>query len=347
MTTGYLARTRIGTAAVDMSIPDSVTAGESVSATVELWGGTTDERAEGLAAVFGYGSSARRGPERVSARIQLADPFTIPAADHRILGTQIDIPHRVPATLGDTRVRFGIEEPGPPLAPDLDTSEPTDSTDIPNDPMEKRPDSTEDRTASIRETTGSTQGPTDPTRKTTDSTQRTTARPHRASTAERTPTPYRVATDGGETGSRWASLTMAGTGSRSIEMRPGDRLAQVLDAVSALGFFLVAAEPITDHDDVPGEGRTIAGRKPGSVPLQEIRFRPRWGPYATAGDLFLYPAPSASRLDVGIVLSEDQPPRGRDRRPVADRDRLTVRMTDRRAVRTDLRQLLDRQAVEA
>ena len=306
MTTGYLARTRIGTAAVDISIPETVTAGESVAATVELWGGTTDERAEGLAAVFGYGSSARTEHERVSARVPLADPFTIPAADHRVLGTEIQIPHRVPVTLGDTRVRFGIEEPS---GPDGLSGEPSDAA------------------------------PPD---------HESTASPHRHSSPNPADREDAVATDGGKSGTRWASLTMAGRGTGSIQMRPGERLAQVLDAVSALGFFLVAAEPVADPDEEGARaGSQTQSRRRGSVPLQEIRFRPRWGPYATAGDLFLYPAPAADRLDIGVVLADDQPPREADRRPVADRDRLTVRQTGRRAVRADLRQLLERQAVES
>lgn len=306
MTTGYLARTRIGTAAVDMSLPKSVTAGETVSATVELWGGTTDERAEGLAAVFGYGTSANTDPQRVAARVPLADPFTIPAADHRILGTRIEIPHRVPATLGDTRVRFGIAESKGPDQPDVDT------------PESSPPDH--------------------------ESAAKTEQGPQHAPADRYDP----VATDGGTTQSRWASLTIAGGASGSLEMRPGERLSQVLDAVSALGFFLVNARPLTDHDANPSATRSgPESRTTGAKPLQEVRFRPRWGPFADAGDLFLYPAPAADRLDVGIVLADDQPPRGADRRPVADRDRLTVRTTGRRAVRTDLRQLLDRQAMEA
>jgi len=290
MTTGYLARARIGTAAVDLTLPQRVTAGTAAAATVELWGGTTAEDVAGLALDFSVARSGNPPAARQVARVPIAGPFTIHAAEHRTVGTDIEIPRRLPATLGDTRVRLRISEPAAP----------------------EPPDRSEDRSVSDE--------PTD-------------------QSAEPTPR-EEVATDGGgstSSRSRWAGAGIAGADGRSVEIRPGDRLAQVLDAVSALGFFLVSAGPIENDPEHSRDGQ-------GPRPLQEIRFRPRWGPYADAGDLFLYPVPVADRLDVGVALAGSDHPRNGPPQPVQDRDRLTVRETGRRAVRRDLRSVLDRQA---
>ena len=303
MTTGYLARARIGTAAVDLTLPQRVTAGTAAAATVELWGGTVAEVLAGLALDFSVARSASPRAARQVARVPIAGPFTIHAAEHRTVGTDIEIPHRLPATLGDTRVRLRISEPAAP--------EPADRS--------------EDRRASAEPT----HQPAEPS-------------DHPAEPADQPtePTPREeVATDGGgstSSRSRWAGAGIAGAEGRSVEIRPGDRLAQVLDAVSALGFFLVSAGPIENDPEHSRDGQ-------GPRPLQEIRFRPRWGPYADAGDLFLYPVPVADRLDVGVALAGSDHPRDGPPQPVQDRDRLTVRETGRRAVRRDLRSVLDRQ----
>lgn len=148
-----------------------------------------------------------------------------------------------------------------------------------------------------------------------------------------------LAPDGGITTSRWTTATLSAGPSRPVQIRPGERLAQVLDAVSALGFFLESATPMPGH---------ISGRQreAGPAPIQEFQFRPRWGPFESEGDLFLYPIPSEDRLDVGVLLVDQEGvPAGVEaapERPLDGTDRLTVRDTDPQSVRSDLRELLDR-----
>lgn len=146
--------------------------------------------------------------------------------------------------------------------------------------------------------------------------------------------------DGGTAASRWTAATLAAAPPRSIEIRPGKRLAQVLDAVSALGFFLESAVPMP----ASRTGQPAAGVGPA---IQEFEFSPRWGPYEAAGTLFLYPIPAADRLDVGVAFVDtDGRPvgfeQGGPEEPLADADRLTVRDSDPQTVRSDLQQLLDR-----
>jgi sporulation-control protein spo0M len=120
---------------------------------------------------------------------------------------------------------------------------------------------------------------------------------------------------------------------QAVDVRPGDRLGQVLDAVSALGFFLVAADPVA-RDSARGEGGPTTG------PVQQLRFRPRWGPYADAGDLVLQPQPEPDHLTVGLAVIDSRARHPNGGSLVRPQKRLVVRDTDRRAVRADLRALL-------
>lgn len=125
----------------------------------------------------------------------------------------------------------------------------------------------------------------------------------------------------------------------SVEIRPGDRLSNLFDALSVLGFFLESATPL------PGpEAETNGlGAEPPS-PIQALEFSPRWGPYADLGPVVCDLAPTEERLEVGIRLTdgadESGGPESPDR-PAGHDGRLTIRDTDRYAVRADLEALLE------
>lgn len=284
MTSGTLARADAGLAGIDASLPQRIRAGGTASATVELWGGDSDEVVDGLTAVFGYGPSGPADRLITLARRPITDSFTIHAADHRILGTRVEVPPGLPVSLGNTRVRFGLR---------LTTAESSSG----HRPAKQQPANQPDDT--------------------------------------RVP-----ATDGGTASSLHAGPP-ALDATQPVEVRPGDRLVCVLDAVSALGFFLVGADPIAPGSVPRGTNPDASEPAQQGGPLQQLRFRPRWGPYEAAGDLFVHPVHRDSRLEVGLAVraTGERHPNGGG--VVEPTEYLDVRDTDRQTVRGDLRTLLD------
>lgn len=284
MTSGTLARADGSLAGIDVSLPQRIRAGGTASATVELWGGGSDEVVDGLTAVFGYGPSGPADRLVTLARRPITDTFTIHAADHRVLGTTVEVPPGLPVSRGNTRVRFGLR---------LTTAESGAAPESEKRKPANRP--------------GETRVP---------------------------------ATDGGTASSPSAGPPKLDA-TQPVEVRPGDRLGHVLDAVSALGFFLVAADPIAPGSVPSGTGPDASDPAQQAGPRQQLRFRPRWGPYEEAGDLFVHPVHRDSRLEVGLAVratGERHPNGGGAVEPTGYLD---VRDTDRQTVRDDLRRLLE------
>lgn len=128
---GILSRFGVGAAEVDTVLPtDSVIAGETVEATVELRGGETAQDVEAVyfALLTRYATDDGRSTGVVD-RHRLADSFTIEAGEERSFEVDLGIPRDAPATLDRTDVWI---ETG------LDVEWAVDPDD--SDPIEIRPD---------------------------------------------------------------------------------------------------------------------------------------------------------------------------------------------------------------
>lgn len=271
-----LARAACGTAAVDLTLPTSLQAGETVRGTVELLGGARAERIEELAVGFTTAGVQGRPAPRFHATVPIAADITVHAADHRVLDAPIPVPVALPTTLGGTGTSVGlVARPGQEPSAGRSTTDPPTETDQP------------------------------------------------------------LAPDGGMAGSEGVERPET-WGAQPVTVRPDQQLGQVLDAVAALGFFLVSAVPL------PPAKTTEGDRESRELPRQEFRFRPRWGPYERAGDLYLYPAPAGDELRVDVGLGADGPTAPTDPSDLAVEAALTVRNTDRETVRADLEAMLER-----
>ncbi|MFB6112557.1 MAG: sporulation protein [Halodesulfurarchaeum sp.] len=162
-TTHVLARNRVGTATIDITLPHLVRPGESVDATLEVWGGTTDQVLDALGIVLRAGwtppavdDESRHGAlgpagspsievtgttlDRSTAApggtiIQsepIATDLRIAAADHRVVDTSFMLAPFVPLSLGSTRVSVSVVPT--PTARERDTP-----LRIPETPLAVRP----------------------------------------------------------------------------------------------------------------------------------------------------------------------------------------------------------------
>lgn len=271
-----LARAACGTAAVDLSLPESIQAGETIHATVELFGGALAESVNTLAVGFTVDPKPRRPGGGFDVTIPIASDITVHAAEHRVLDVPIAVPSELPSSIGATRSTVGlVAEPSQPTSNRQSAAEPAVEMDAP------------------------------------------------------------LATDGGVAEFEWAEPAETGD-IQPVTVHPDQQLGQVLDTVAALGFFLVSALPLP-----PAEGMGAAKESQG-LPRQEFRFRPRWGPYEGAGDLYLYPEPAGEELQVGVGIHQTDAPDSTGPSPPAVQETLTVRNTDREAVRADLEAMLER-----
>ena len=100
-----LSRVGIGAATVDTVLPQTVTAGDSVDATVRVEGGDTEQDVEGiyfaLCTKYETDESTRKG---VVSKSQLTDSFTIGPDETREFETTIDVPRETPVSVGRTSV---------------------------------------------------------------------------------------------------------------------------------------------------------------------------------------------------------------------------------------------------
>ncbi|MFB6072801.1 MAG: sporulation protein [Halobacterium sp.] len=100
-----LSRVGIGAATVDTILPETVTAGDSVDATVRVEGGDTEQDVESvyfaLCTEYRTEESARKG---VVSKSRLAESFTIAPGETREFETEIEIPRDTPVSVGRTRV---------------------------------------------------------------------------------------------------------------------------------------------------------------------------------------------------------------------------------------------------
>jgi sporulation-control protein len=100
-----LSRVGIGSATVDTKVPERVTAGETVSASVEIEGGSTDQEIDAI--YFALMTRYRRDEGSSTAVIdefQLTDSFTIEAGGEQTMAVEIEIPVWTPITRGRTEV---------------------------------------------------------------------------------------------------------------------------------------------------------------------------------------------------------------------------------------------------
>lgn len=128
---GILSRFGVGAAEVDTVLPtDSVIAGETVEATVEIHGGDSAQDVEAVyfALLTRHATDDGRSTGVVD-RHRLADSFTIEAGEERSFEVDLGIPRDAPATLDRTDVWI---ETG------LDVEWAVDPDD--SDPIEIRPD---------------------------------------------------------------------------------------------------------------------------------------------------------------------------------------------------------------
>ncbi|WP_227356952.1 sporulation protein [Haladaptatus salinisoli] len=96
----------VGSATVDTVFPTTtVVAGESIDATVEIEGGSSEQRVDGVyfALVTRYRQN-EGSSNAVVSEFQLTDEFTVEAGAHRTIPVTVEIPPETPVTLGDTDV---------------------------------------------------------------------------------------------------------------------------------------------------------------------------------------------------------------------------------------------------
>lgn len=100
-----LSRVGVGSATVDTKVPERVTAGETIDATVEIEGGSSAQQVDAI--YFALVTRYRRDEGSSTAvidKFQLADSFTIEAGAERTMAVEIDIPRWTPITRGRTDV---------------------------------------------------------------------------------------------------------------------------------------------------------------------------------------------------------------------------------------------------
>lgn len=100
-----LSRIGVGSATVDTKVPATVTAGETVDATVEVDGGDSDQEIEGI--YFALETRYRTEEGHTTAvvdRHRLTDSFTVGAGEHRTFDARLEIPRETPITVGSTEV---------------------------------------------------------------------------------------------------------------------------------------------------------------------------------------------------------------------------------------------------
>jgi len=100
-----LSRVGVGSATVDTKVPERVTAGESISGTVEIEGGSSEQAIDAI--YFALETRYRRDEGSSTAvidKFQLTDSFTIAAGAERTMAVEIDIPAWTPLTRGRTEV---------------------------------------------------------------------------------------------------------------------------------------------------------------------------------------------------------------------------------------------------
>lgn len=100
-----LSRIGIGAATVDTKLPSTVTAGESVDATVEVVGGDSEQEIEEL--YFALETRYERDEGQGTAvidRHQLTEGFTIAPDEERSFDVTLDVPRETPITVGRTDV---------------------------------------------------------------------------------------------------------------------------------------------------------------------------------------------------------------------------------------------------
>ncbi|WP_435101893.1 sporulation protein [Halarchaeum sp. P4] len=100
-----LSRIGIGAATVDTRLPSTVTAGETVTATVDVAGGDAEQTVERIyfAIRTRYESEDTSGVATV-ARETLAENFTIDPGEERSFEVDLDVPRETPVTVGHTEV---------------------------------------------------------------------------------------------------------------------------------------------------------------------------------------------------------------------------------------------------
>lgn len=100
-----LSRIGIGAATVDTKLPSTVTAGESVDATVEVVGGDAEQEIDEL--YFALETRYERDEGHGTAvidRHQLTEGFTIAPDEERSFEVTLDVPRETPITVGRTDV---------------------------------------------------------------------------------------------------------------------------------------------------------------------------------------------------------------------------------------------------
>jgi sporulation-control protein len=100
-----LSRIGIGAATVDTKLPSTVTAGESVEATVEVVGGNSEQEIDGVyfALETRYDTDEGHGIAVID-RHQLSEGFTIAPDEERSFDVTLQIPRETPITMGRTEV---------------------------------------------------------------------------------------------------------------------------------------------------------------------------------------------------------------------------------------------------
>lgn len=136
-----------------------------------------------------------------------------------------------------------------------------------------------------------------------------------------------------------------------LSVAPGERLAQLLNAASALGFFLVESTPVLLPTSTSGPERedrsaTATEEESGRSIVQRFRFRPEWGPFEDVGDLYLRPVVHGDEDLVARVAIDENPYEMRSstaegKRSIEPGRQLRVGTTNDRAVRSDLERLLE------
>lgn len=100
-----LSRIGIGAATVDTKLPSTVTAGESVEATVEIIGGNSEQEVDAVYFALETRYETDEGHRTaVIDRHQLAEGFTIAPDEERSFDVTLQIPRETPITLGRTDV---------------------------------------------------------------------------------------------------------------------------------------------------------------------------------------------------------------------------------------------------
>jgi sporulation-control protein len=100
-----LSRIGIGTATVDTKLPSTVTAGESVEATVEIEGGNAEQEVDAVYFALETRYETDEGYRTAAIdRQQLAENFTIAPDEERSFDVTLQIPRETPITMGRTEV---------------------------------------------------------------------------------------------------------------------------------------------------------------------------------------------------------------------------------------------------